>query len=261
MKRRMIGRAAAGALLAVWLGACAHGVDEATAPSLETVYESALTRDGRFEGDAEKDASRKPVETLAFMGIEPGDTVLEMEAGGGYFTEILSAVVGADGEVYMQNPAAFDGFLGDSVSKRVDGRLENVTYLKVDFDDLMLADDSVDHVTWFQGPHELWFSPAEGVSLGDPSKSFKEIYRVLKPGGVLTVIDHAAPRGSGPETGGDTHRIDPQIVDKFARAAGLKMVKEGDFLANADDDMLTNVFDPAIRGQTNQFVVQYRKPE
>lgn len=224
-------------------------------------YAALVAEPGRPAEDVARDASRQPAAVLALAGVDPGDTVLEIEAGNGYFTELFSRAVGAEGKVYMQNPAAFDPFLSDTVAQRLEDRLINVSYLKSDFDAFGLPDASVDIATWFQGPHELWYMP-EGATekLGDPEKSFSEIARVLKPGGIFIVVDHVAPAGSPPTTGGDTHRIDPAILHDMAEAAGFTLTEESDIFRNPKDDGLTNVFDPAIRGKTDQVVLIFTRP-
>lgn len=232
------------------------------APAVDlALVNAALTNPERPETDVERDAMRQPGAVIEFMELQPGDTLVEMEAGGGYFTEIFSAYVGSEGKVYMQNPAAFDAFLGDAASVRMEG-LTNVEYLKSDFDELGLEDASVDAVTWFQGPHELWYTPESGAQLvSNPDNAFPEIVRILKPGGTFTVIDHTAPAGSPASTGGDTHRIDPQIVRDMAMEAGLVLVAESDLYDNPDDDLTANVFDEKVRGMTDQFLMKFEKPE
>jgi predicted methyltransferase len=189
-------------------------------------------------------------------------TVVEMEAGDGFYTELLSRVAGPDGKVYMQNPPSFKAVLGDSVSKRVDGRLLNVQIVESAFDNLSnVPDADADIVTWFLGPHELWYTPndePEGV-LGDPDMTFDEIARVLKPGGHLVVLDHMAPPGSPPTTGGDTHRIDKAVIIALAEDHGLTLVDESDALANPDDDGTLQVFDPAVRRKTDRFLLKFAK--
>lgn len=226
----------------------------------EAAINAAIVDPDRPQTDVERDDLRKPGAVIEFMGLQPGDTVLEMEAGSGYFTQIFSHYVGADGMIYMQNPAAFDAFLGDSLETRLDG-LDNVDYVKSDFDEMPLEDASVDVVTWFQGPHELWYTPESGEKLvGNANAAFPEIMRVLKPGGQFIVIDHTAPAGAPKSTGGETHRIDPQIVRDMAEETGFVLIAESDLYENPDDDLNANVFDEKVRGMTDQFLMKFEKP-
>ena len=224
--------------------------------------DAAFAKDDRPESDYEQHTIRKAREVLGFTGIGKGMTVIDMEAGGGVYTEIFSKTVGDTGTVHMQNPPLFDGFAGDAIKARIaDGRLPNVEQMRTAFDTLPVADASVDVVTWFLGPHELWFYPegaAEGV-LGDPDKAFAEIARVLKTGGHFIALDHRAAPGSPAETGGTTHRIDQAIVVQRAATAGMVLVDESDVLANADDDYAKNVFDPSVRRKTDRFLLKFEK--
>ncbi|MGH1420822.1 MAG: methyltransferase domain-containing protein [Hyphomonas sp.] len=250
---------ASAALLTI--AACAHTPTETATTETVDISSAAISADNRSEEDRAKDETRKPAETLAFTGIASGDTVLEVEAGAGYFTTILSNAVGPEGVVYMQNPAGFDQFWGGGDPPRLATLPDHVTYVRSNFDDFSaVADASVDVVTWMQGPHEIWYTP-EGAPgpLGDKEKTFSEIARVLKPGGTFIALDHAAPTGSPESTGGDTHRIDPNHIDKLAASKGLTKTDSSDIFANPDDNMLSNVFDPAIRGKTNQFLIKYTK--
>lgn len=269
MKRHLLTAAAAGLLLAACASKPEAGLAPAEVPAPpmaadqgvdEAAVTAAIADPDRPDTDIERDDLRNPAAVLGFVGMQPGDTVLEMEAGNGYFTEIFSSYLGADGQLYMHNPAAFDAFLGDSVSERL-ADLGNVEYVSSDFDELPLDEASVDVVTWFQGPHELWYTPESGVSLvSNADAAFPEIMRVLKPGGTFVVIDHTAPAGSPATTGGDTHRIDPQIIRDMAREAGFVLIAESDLFDNPDDDLTANVFDEKVRGMTDQFLLKFEKP-
>ena len=224
--------------------------------SAEIVH-AALIHGDRPAEDIVDDGRRMPLEVLAFAGIEEGMTILEMEAGGGYYTEILSRAVGPAGTVIVQNPPAFDSFVGDAPQQRA-ARLPNVVVTRTNFDELEAADNSVDMVTWILGPHELWFEP-DGQNHGHPAGSFLEIVRVLKPGGTLLAIDHDAEADSGPEVGGTLHRIREDQITALAEAAGLRVLRSSNLHKNPEDPLDIGVFNPAIQGQTSKFVVLYRK--
>ena len=177
----------------------------------------ALAHAGRPAKDRNDDASRKPGEVLKFAGVNSGMKVVELEAGSGYYTELLSRIVGEKGEVIMQNPHGFDAFIKPEVWEArlgPDGkRLPNVTHVRSNFDVLDVPDGSADLVTWILGPHELWLKNPKGeLDLGAPEAVYAEINRVLKPGGKLLLLDHDAADGAPESTGGDTHRIDENAV-------------------------------------------------
>ena len=222
---------------------------------------AVLTHPDRPADDFAEDAARKPSDVLAFIGIDYGMTVVELEAGWGYYTELFAHTVGPQGKVFMQNPLAFDAFFGDAIEARLSERLTNVQAMRTNFDEITVADNSADIVTWFLGPHDLWFRPqgAPAEVFGNPDESFAEIVRVLKPGGVFVVIDHKAAPGTPPKTGGDTQRIDPAIVKDYAKRAGLEFVEESDLLANSEDDYTISVYDSSVRRKTDRFIFKFRK--
>lgn len=226
--------------------------------SAADLVQAALVHGERPAADAGDDTRRMPLEVLAFAGIEKGMAVFEMEAGGGWYTEILSRVVGPAGSVTMQNPPSFDSFYGDGPAQRAE-RLDNVRLSRTNFDELDAADNSMDMVTWILGPHELWFQPDENISLGDPETAFAEIHRILKPGGVFLAIDHAAAPGSGPEVGGTLHRIREDIILEYAEDAGLSVLRSSPLFVNENDPLDISVFDETIQGNTSKFVVLFRK--
>lgn len=227
----------------------------------------ALQNPDRSDADKADDTLRKAAEVLKFTDLGPGNTVLELEAGGGYYTELFSLVTGPKGKIIYQNPASFDSYMKpEDVVARFgeDGkRLPNVERHKSNFDDLSFAaDNSVDVVTWFLGPHELWFANPEGqLDLGDPTVVYAEIFRVLKPGGKFVALDHKTAPGTPETSGGETHRIDPAKIRERAEASGLQFLAESDVLANSSDNYDVMVFDPSVRRKTDRFLHKYVKPK
>ncbi|MDZ7628315.1 MAG: methyltransferase domain-containing protein [Parvularculaceae bacterium] len=225
------------------------------------VAAAAVAAPSRLAADRAEDERRKPAAALEFFQAGPGMTVFEIEAGAGWYTEILSHAVGESGAVVMQNPEGFRAFVGEQIDARLaGGRLANVRQSLSNFDALDAPSGSVDVATWVQGPHELYYTPSEGVSLGDPAKSYAEIYRILKPGGVFAVIDHSAVAGAPETVGNELHRVDRATVVAMAETAGFTLEAESAFLANPEDPRTITVFDPAIRGRTDQFALRFRKP-
>lgn len=220
---------------------------------------AALTSPDRPAADAANDARRKPAELLAFAGLQTGMSVIDLEAGAGYYTEILSRSVGPNGSVVLQQAPGLIRENDEGIKNRTaNRRLANVRVSLTNFDKLDAADNSIDMVTWMLGPHELGYMPND-TSLGDPKGTFREIARVLKPGGVLLVSDHIAPDGSGLAAGGTLHRVEENVVTDLATGAGLSVAKTSDALKNATDPLTTSIYAPDVRSKTSQFVVLYKK--
>lgn len=225
---------------------------------------AALLEEGTSpEEDTKRYAERKTLELMQFTGAAPGMTIIDLEAGDGINTELFSYIAGPSGKVYLQNPKEFDRWVSDALTRRLGGgRLANVESVKTPFDALNFADTSeADLVAWFMGPHELWYTPegAEPGALGNPEKAFLEIARVLKRGGTFVVLDHDAPDGAPATTGGDTHRLNKALLIESARKAGLVLIDESSLFANPDDPGTANVFDTAIKGKTDRYLLKFRK--
>jgi len=225
-------------------------------------YAAALVSPARFAADKERDAARKPDQVFRFLGIAPGMAVLDVISGGGYMTEYASALVGPKGRVTAFNPKAFEGYVKDDVAARyTPGRLANVTTLWQAMNELSVPAASFDAAIMVQNYHDVyWINDKIGWTKVDGPKMLAAIKAGLKPGGVFGIVDHAAVAGSGTSTGQTLHRIEKSAVIKDLEAAGFVYEGESPVLANPADDHTKGVFDPAIRGKTDQFTLKFRKP-
>lgn len=236
--------------------------DAADGPMV-SIYEIAVDSPGRTDADRERDAGRKPDQVLEFFGIEPGMTVLDMFSGGGYYTEMLSHIVGPDGKVVAHTNTAYAGFVGDeTINRFADDRLANVEILLAENNELELPAAEFDAVMLILAYHDIYYDdPANGWPKIDGAKFRAELAKGLKPGGILAIVDHYAAAGSPRETGGTLHRIDPQIVISELEAAGFVLEARSEVLRNIQDDYSLGVFDAKVRGKTDRFVLKFRKPD
>jgi len=222
--------------------------------------QKAVSNPQRPAVDLARDADRKPAQVLSFFRIKPGMTVLDLFSGSGYYTELLSSVVGEDGRVIAHTNEAYIPFSGEIYKTRyLDGRLANTETVVTEADDLDLDDNSLDAVLMVLTWHDfLYADPENGWKSIDEDLLLDKLCRAMKPGAVLGLIDHVA------NSGGDTaevaktlHRIDPGVVrDSFANSC-FTLEAEAGFLRNTTDDHTLAVFDPSVRGKTDRFVFRF----
>jgi predicted methyltransferase len=212
----------------------------------------------RPAADRALDAERHPAELLAFLKLRPGDTVADVWPGD-YWDRLFAAAVGPKGHVYAAHLAE-----ADQAERHVTppaGSMPlpehpNVTVVVTRADTFALPAKA--DVIWMrQNYHDLYdkfMGPADVPAFN------KAVYAALKPGGRFVVVDHAAPDGSKLADTETLHRIDPAVVKADMAAAGFKFVGESDALRNPDDDRTKLVFDPSVRGRTDQFVYVFQRP-
>ncbi len=217
---------------------------------------AAIADSGRPSEDTARDATRKPEAILEFAKVHEGETVFEVIPGGGYFTRLLSKAVGPSGTVYAASPPIQNmGAKAEAIS--ADPRYANVKAVPLDASTLGPDSPKVDLIFTAQNYHDMHLTRAhQDVPLFD-----KYLFAKLKSGGLLIVIDHIAADGAPvTETADKLHRIDPTAVLKEVESAGFVFDGQSDVLRNANDTHMTVVFDPSIRGKTDQFVFRFRKP-
>lgn len=213
----------------------------------------------RPAADKERDGARKPSEVLKFAGVKSGETVVDFMPGGGYFTRLFSVAVGPKGKIYAFIPTEVAKFVKGGLPANgtsPDSKHPNVIDLVAPVADFATP-VRVDIVWTSQNYHDL-HDPFMGPT--DMMKFDKAVYNSLKPGGTFIVLDHAAAPGSGVSATNTLHRIDPDVVRKEVTAAGFVFAGESKVLRNPADLHTAKVFDPAIRGHTDQFIYKFRKP-
>lgn len=228
-----------------------------------TIYDAALANKARSEQDKSVDSKRKPAQVLAFFDIKPEMNVLDVFAGGGYYSEIISHLVGPKGAVTLYNNAPWDKFVAKAVTERLkDGRLANVTRLIAAPESLIARTEQYDAAIFILGMHDLYYAdPSTGWVAIDKTLFLKGIYERLNKGAVFGVIDANAAAGADNQVIGESlHRVDPAAVIKDIEAAGFVLEAQGEFLRNPDDDLSTSVFLPQNRYNTDRSVLKFRKP-
>jgi len=218
-----------------------------TAAPLSPVPEAiaaAVASPDRPADDVARDADRKPADVLTYFEVHPGEVVFELVAGGGFYTELFSRIVGESGRVVATRLAP---------ERIADGRLPNVT--SAPDRDWGLAPNSVDLAFTSLNYHDLINLKVDRPAL------LKDVLTVLKPGATFAVIDHSAADGSGVRDVGTLHRVDEAVVVSEITAAGFELVDTSALLRHPADDRTLPVFDPKIRGKTDQFILKFRKPE
>lgn len=201
------------------------------------------------------DARRHAAEVIAFAGVKPGNTVVDIIPGAAYWTRIFTGVVGPTGHVWAVWPAAAATYAEKGKPALEARGLANVSAV---LDPAILTVDKPVDVVWtVQNYHDI---PNKGGGEAALAAFNGAVFKALKPGGTYIVIDHVAAAGSGLRDTETLHRIDPVIVKKQVMAAGFEFVGESKVLADPKDDHTLKVFDPKIRGVTDQFVYKFRKP-
>ncbi|WP_395377015.1 class I SAM-dependent methyltransferase [Marinicella sp. W31] len=218
---------------------------------------AAVNDDTRIETDRIRDSGRKPVEILDFSGIKPGDKIVEIAPGSGYYTAILSRLVGDQGVIYGIDPArifevfpvARDGF---KKYMQADPR-NNVEYSAQNLDAIKIP-NGLDQVWMILYYHDTIWTNENRMAMN------KAFFDALKPGGIYLVVDHHALPGADDSVTQNLHRMDASIAKSDIEAAGFVLDAESPILANPQDPKNDSVFKPERRGKTDRFVWRFIKP-
>ena len=199
---------------------------------------AAVAADSRTVGNVARDIYRHPYETLSFFGIKPTDTVVELEPGGGWYTEILAPYLAAQGQLYAaaDDPASSVAYSQRS-AMRFKAKMDSMgVYSKVKitvFDPAagkldIAPPGSADAVLTFRNVHN-WMNG------GTTQAVFNAAFKALKPGGVFGVEEHRLPASRTQDPKAPTGYVQEATVIKFAEAAGFKLAARSEVNANPKD--------------------------
>jgi predicted methyltransferase len=232
-------------------------------PGCQTVLPGAGTLTGeriaeilaspdRSAADRKNDLRRKPGLLLAFIGVRPGMTAMDLNAGGGYTTELLARAVGPAGKVYGQSSReATAGRLAERARNPAAGNIVSVTSSLDDPVPPGLS-GSLDLVTFMFNYHDLGHLGVNRARLN------RAVFAALRPGGLYVVADHSGRRGTGISESGTLHRVEEALVRSEIEAAGFRFVEEGNFLRNPDDPRDRKTPEPPM--PKDEFVLKFVKP-
>ena len=228
----------------------------AASPKISPVISKAVADPARPADNKAADELRKPAETLAFSGIKPGMIVGEFYPGGGYFTRMLSDVVGPTGHVYGIENDRWKGAVEANRALVANGKWKNVSMDVQPFGTVKFPKPL--DIAWVtQNYHDLKIAKYGTV---DTLAFDRAVYAALKPGGIFFILDHQGAPGLTDAEIEKLHRINRDQVVKEVTAAGFKLADEGDFLRRPADDHTKPIFDDSIRGHTDQYALKFVKP-
>lgn len=208
----------------------------AGAAQADDALKAAIAGEHRAESNRARDVYRHPYETLTFFGIKPNMTVVELVPSGGWYTEILAPYLREKGKLIGAGQAIAPGNrYGEAFKKKLDSNpalydkvVTSVFEPPARYD--IAAPNSVDMVFTFRNLHNWVGNGDEAVKT-----TFKEIHKVLKPGGVLGVVDHRLPASMKQDEKASSGYVHEAYVIKMAESAGFKLAGKSEVNANPKD--------------------------
>jgi predicted methyltransferase len=223
--------------------------------TLEQRVDSAMAMPDRPADQRERDAVRTAEVTFLLSHVKPGAHVLDIGAGQGYASWLLSSAV-CNGHVDSQNPQGWVDYykMGPARDAMAAAR-KNISLVTADFDKIPAPAKPYDVIFLGMVYHDTYNEKGH-----DTAKLTASLKSLLKPGGVVIITDHDTAAGKGASETNTLHRIEKAQVLADFKAAGFTVAEDSAVLANAGDDHTKNVFDPAIRGKTDKMALVFRKP-
>jgi predicted methyltransferase len=206
------------------------------APKTQDALAAAVAAPNRTETNRARDKYRNPAATLAFFGIKPTDHVVEIWPGGGWYTEILAPYLAAQGKLTVAPPAART----EAFAKRLDANA--AAYGKVMRGVFPTAPDakglawgSADAVLTFRNVHNWRMGTGDTQKRDYSEAAFREIFAILKPGGVLGIEDHRLPESADAARERESGYMKVSTIRALAEKAGFRFVASSEINANPRD--------------------------
>jgi predicted methyltransferase len=229
----------------------------AASPKPSSIIARAVADPARPADYRAADPLRLPAQTLAFSGVRPGMVVGEFYPGGGYFTRMLSDIVGPSGHVYAIENAGWKGAVEADRALLAEGRWKNVSIAYEPFGTVAFT-KPLDLAWVTQNYHDLKIDEYGKV---DTLAFDRSVYKALKPGGTFFILDHQGPASLTDDQIGKMHRINRDVVVREVTSVGFKLADEGNFLRRSSDDHSLPIFDKAVQGHTDQYALKFVKPK
>lgn len=225
-----------------------------------TTMAQEMDLSGRTKEHLKRDVTSKPAQIIEFAGVKKGSKVLDFLGGAGYYSEILMRVVGMEGRVLLHNNQANIDYFGSYLTQmEAKGYLSNVTKLKSEAEDLKLGEEQFDVAFLVLVYHDFFYKGKAWEFDGEVA--MPQLFKALKPGGKLLIIDHNSAKGRGIEDTKELHRIEDSFVRKDLEKHGFKFIKQSDILRNDKDDYALSAFDSKVRRKTDRFIMLFERVE
>jgi predicted methyltransferase len=219
------------------LAACAP-LDQVPTQLAQAALATAVAAPTRTAANVQRDRYRHPVETLSFFGVQPNHTVVEIWPGGGWYTEILAPYLASGGgRLVLATP---DGQLGgvaklQQAHPAVYANLSTAVFPAFDANATRVPTGSADVVLTFRNVHNWRMGYRRDDKQDYSADAFRQIYAMLKPGGVLGIVDHRLPEAASAERERSSGYIKVSTVRSLAEAAGFRFAGSSEINANPSD--------------------------